>query len=235
MRLLWLIGLALTSCVTSHLEFMAPELRQMGLNGKTVAIGPVISRNPDSDPTSSETAALQIEAERQLQGLRPQLHVVKPIELERLVGVMNIRHTASQGSPEEKVATPQQWERMTAHHIDYLLLTEMVENRVVQSYDTHTQSQTNTETGSDGKTRQCTTETSTLVADSRRFTTLRLSLTDTRTRKVVWQARVHGQDYREKSVPSNTSQSTLEFMPAPPPLSNMADTMMAKPLRRLPK
>ncbi len=235
MRFLWLTGLALTSCVTSHLEFMAPELRQAGLQGKTVAVGPVISRHPDSDPTSSETAALQIEAERQLQQLRPKVRVVKPMELERLVGAMNIRHMTSLAVPQLPVVTPQQWKRMAAHPIHYLLLTEMVENRVVQEYDTKTESQTHTETGPDGKERQCSTETTTLVADSRRFGTLRLSLTDTTTRQVVWQARVHGQHYREREVPGDTNQRLLEHMPAPPPLAEIADQMLAKSLRRLPK
>ncbi len=235
MRFLWFTCLALASCVTSHLEYMAPELRQAGLQDRTVAVGPVISMHPDNDPTSIETAALQIAAERQLQQLRPKVRLVKPMELERLVGAMNIRHMPSLGSPQVPVVTPQQWSRMAAHHIDYLMLTEMVENRVVQSYDTRTNSQTHTETGSDGKERACTTETSTLVADSRRFTTLRLSLTDTTTRQIVWQARVHGQHYREREVPASTSVQRLEYMPSPPPLADIADPMMAKSLRRLPK
>ena len=235
MRLFWLSGLALTSCVTSNLEFMSPELRQTGLLGKTVAVGPVISMSPDSDPTSSETAALQIEAERQLQKLRPQVRVVKSMELERLVGPMMIRHMPSLRLPQMPVVAPRQWTRMADHNIDYLMLTEVVENRVVQDYDTRSESWTHTETDSDGNTRLCSTETTTLVADSRRYVTLRLSLTDTTTRQVVWRARVRGQHYRERVVPSDTNQRLLENMPAPPPLAEIADPMMAKPLRRLPK
>ncbi|MCX6853631.1 MAG: hypothetical protein NTV80_01870, partial [Verrucomicrobia bacterium] len=194
MRFLLLTGLVLTSCVTSHLEFMAPELRQAGLQGKTIAVGPVISANPDSDPSSSETAALQIEAERQLQQLRPKVRMLTAMELERLVGAMNIRHLPSLTATQLPVVTPQQWKRMAAHPIHYLLLTEMVENRVVQKYDTKTETQTHTETDADGKERECTTEKTTIMADSRRYSTLRLSLTDTSTRQVVWQARAHGQN-----------------------------------------
>lgn len=235
MRFLWLTGLALTSCVTSHLEFMSPELRQTGLQGKTVAVGPVISMRPESDPTSSETAALLIEAERQLQQLRPQVRVVKSMELERLVGAMIIRHMPSLKLPQMPVVAPRQWTRMAAYNIDYLMLTEVVENRVVQDYDTRTERQTQIETDSDGKERQCTTETPTLVADSRRFVTLRLSLTDTTSRQVVWQSRVHGQHCREREVPRDTNQRLLEYMPAPPPLAEIAKPMIVKPLRRLPK
>lgn len=169
MRFLWLLGLALASCVTSHLEFMAPELRQAGLQGRTIAVGPVISASPESDPTPAEAATLNIEAVRQLQQLRPRVRVLSPLELERVTGPMKTRLLDSSGPPQHRVVTARQWQRMASHGIHYLLLPELVENRVVQEYDTRTETHTETTTDEDGKTRECTTETSSIVADRAAF------------------------------------------------------------------
>lgn len=226
----------LTSCDTPRIEFISPELRKEGLTGKTIALCPVVCADWNHDPTIGEAALLEQVAHQQLTRLRPKTIVVDTVHLERITGPVKTRHAGKSQPLSSRVMTTGQWAKLQSKGVHLALIPEIVENRCSQQSFSETRKETVEERDEHGNvTRTCEREYNVIVSRATRCMTLRFHLIETARRSTVWQARMTSGAGDANEQTQNFFDTVAPPMPSVPPMDDLAERMITKTLRRLPK
>ncbi len=228
--------LLLSACVPLRVEFVHPVLKQEGLKGKTVAVGEVVSVHWENDPTPDDSAAIIRNCEQRLRQKRPQTSIINSSVLERAVGELRSRPSSAVDLPRHVVSGTQA-ATAKSQNIDYILLIEVLYDRLENNVTQHEETETDEERDKDGNViRECKRTSYVTTAHATRRVGSRFHLLDTRTRETVWQAVSNHLHCNENSVKSGTwFDGLMPAMPAPPPMSGVVVASTTAAIRKLPK
>lgn len=225
----------LSSCRSVRVEHVAPEFKNSGLRGRTLALGEVLSAGADCDPTAAETAAAMHEAEIWLEEKRPATHVVDFASFGRLTGPLHIRFHGGEGLPLASL-TRGQYAKAQAAGIHYVLFVELTGRDTRSGVGVREEQSTTTECDKDGKEETKTTTTRTQVAYATCWVTCRFYVVDVRSRQVVWQALSAACESAEKvGGPADNSFVPPPEIPLMPATSAAVRNLVPTVLRKLPK
>lgn len=229
-------ALLLSACVPLRVEFVHPALKQEGLKGKTVAVGEVVSAHWESDPAPYDSAVIIRACEQRLRQKRPQTTIINSSVFERAVGELRSRPPVAVDLPRHVVSGAQA-AKAKSQNIDYILLIEVLYDRLENNVTQHEETETDEERDKDGKViRECKRTTYVTTAHATRRVGSRFYLLNTQSRETVWQAVSNHLHCNENSTRSgSTFYDVMPAMPAPPPMSDVVVASTNAAVRKLPK